>query len=190
MFNYRQSNVIEKNTFVDEFEAQTQNDLQTREISNEEKEFNARIADNFDRIINYDSYTRTDAIKEREQTVNAFVTGFNYESSPSSTTMQYKNMPKAEIYQDYRVESNYYTQTKVRPSAKIAVLVLTLIVALLSALVVLNTALLGNMNEVIGSRLSEVERLEEEYALLNQELLEVSSDEAIIDSATEIGMKR
>ncbi len=189
MFNYRQSNVIEKNTFVDEFESQTQSSVQTREISSEEKEFNARIADNFDRIINYDSYTRTDAIKEREQTVNSFVTGVNYETSPSSTTMQYKNMPKAEIYQDYRVETGYYTHTKVRPSAKIAVVVLTLIVALLSALVVLNTALLGNMNEVIGNRLSEVERLEAEYESLSQELLDVSSDEAIIDAATEIGMK-
>lgn len=187
MFNYRQSNVIEKNTFVDEFE--TQAPVQTREVSSEEREFNARISDNFDRIINYDSYTRTDAIKEREQTVNSFVSGVNYETSPSSTTMQYKNMPKAEIYQDYRVEAGYYTQTKVRPSAKIAVVVLTLIVAILSALVVLNTALLGNMNELIGNRLSEVERLEAEYASLTEELSDVSSDQSIIDAATEIGMK-
>lgn len=189
MFNYRQSNVIEKNTFVDEFETQNNSSVQTREVSSEEKEFNARIADNFDRIVNYDSYVRNDAVKQREQTVNSFVSGTNYETSPSATTMQYKDMPKAEIYQDYRVETGYYTQTKVRPSAKIAVVVLTLIVAILSALVVLNTALLGNMNSLIGSRLAEVEKLEAEYASLTDELSDVSSDQSIIDAATEIGMK-
>ena len=65
MFNYRQSNVIEKNTFVDEFEAESVAPVQTREVSSEEREFNARISDNFDRIINYDSYSRKEAVQER-----------------------------------------------------------------------------------------------------------------------------
>ena len=189
MFNYRQSNVIEKNTFSDEFETVEQVAVKTREISSEEKEFNSKIADNFDRIINYDAYARQDAVKEREQVMNTFVKGENYEISPSSTTMQYKDMHKAEIYQDYRAETGYYTQTKVRHSAKIAVVILTLIVAILSALVVLNTALLSNMNVLIGDRFSEVEKLEAEYASLVEELTEVSSDESIIDAATDIGMK-
>ena len=188
MFNYRQSNVIEKNTFSDEFET-VQQTVKTREVSSEEREFNSKIADNFDRIINYDAYARQDAVKEQSQVVNSFVNGANYEISPSSTTMQYKDMPKAEIYQDYRAEAGYYTRTKVRPSAKLAVVVLTLIVVMLSVLVVLNTALLGNMNALIGDRLSEVERLEAEYASLADELTDVSSDHSIRDAATEIGMK-
>lgn len=190
MFNYRQSNVIEKNTFSDEFETVEQVAVKNDAISSEEREFNSKIADNFDRIINYDAYARQDAVKDREHAVNSFVNGANYEISPSATTMQYKDMPKAEIYQDYRAEAGYYTQTKVRPSAKLAVVILTLIVAILSALVVLNTALLSNMNSLIGSRLSEVENLETEYASLVDELTEVSSDQSIIDAATEIGMKR
>ncbi len=189
MFNYRQSNVIEKNTFVDEFEAESVAPVQTREVSDEEREFNARISDNFDRIINYDSYSRKEAVQERAQTVSSFVNGVNYEISPSATTMQYKDMAKAEIYQDYRVESGYYTQTKVRPGAKVVVAILTLIVAILSALVVLNTALLGNMNALIGNRLSEVEMLEAEYASLTEELESVSSDQSIIDAALDLGMK-
>ena len=189
MFNYRQSNVIEKNTFSDEFEVATSSVEQTSNVSSEEREFNSKIADNFDRIINYDAYARQDAVKEREDVVNSFVNGVNYGISPSSTTMQYKDMAKAEIYQDYRAEASYYTQTKVRTSAKLAVVILTLLVAVLSVLVVLNTSLLSNMNLLIGSRLSEVERLEEEYASLIDELGEVSSDQSIIDAATEIGMK-
>ncbi len=189
MFNYRQSNVIEKNTFVDEFEVQSQAQSVAEEVSSEEKAFNARIKDNFDRIINYDAYNRQNAVLEREQTVSSFVSGGSNEIAPSATTMQYQCMPKAEIYQDYRVENGYYTQTKVRAGAKVAVFMLTLVVALLSVLVIFNTALLNNMNTLIASKSTEVERLQSEYQTLSEELSDVSSDQSVIDAATEIGMK-
>ncbi len=190
MFNYRQSNVIEKNTFVDEFEMNATPTETTKqaEVSSEEKAFNSRIADNFDRIMHYDTYNRTDAVKERNQTVSGFVSGVNYDTKPSSTTMQFERMNRAEIYQDYRAESSYQTQTKVRATAKIAVVVLALIVALLSALVILNTSLLKNMNGVIDGKLTEVEALQEEYSALKDELSEISSDETIIDKAKDFGM--
>ena len=114
MFNYRQSNVIEKNTFVDEFEIETKGETSVREVSSEEKAFNSRISDNFDRIIHYDTYNRTDAVRERNQTVSSFVQGVNYDATPSATTMQFENLSRAEIYQDYRAESNYATETRVR----------------------------------------------------------------------------
>ena len=189
MFNYRQSNVIEKNTFVDEFEVQATTEAPAKvEVSSEERSFNSRIADNFDRIMHYDTYNKTDAVKERAQTVSGFVSGVNYDATPSSTTMQFERMNRAEIYQDYRAESSYQTQTKVRATAKLAVVVLALIVALLSALVILNTSLLKNMNGVIDGKLSEVEALQEEYDALQEELSDVSSDETIIDKAEDIGM--
>ena len=189
MFNYRQSNVIEKNTFIDEFEMQSTIEAPAQaEVSSEEKAFNSRISDNFDRIMHYDTYNRTDAVKERNQTVSGFVSGVNYDATPSSTTMQFERMNRAEIYQDYRAESSYATQTKVRATAKLAVVVLALIVALLSALVIFNTSLLNNMNGVIDGKLSEVQALQEEYDALREELYEVSNDETIIEKAKDLGM--
>ncbi len=188
MFNYKQSNVIERNSFVDEFEVNNEvntqvNTLQNANVSDEAREFNSKIADNFDRIINYDAYNRTDAVKETQQTVNTFINGYNYDASPSSTTMQFENMPKAEIYQDYRVDTGYATTTKVRTSAKVAVVILSLIIVMLSALVVFNTSLLKNMNNSIDGKLSELQALEEEYTLLQGELNDVSNDQVIIDKA-------
>ncbi len=189
MFNYRQSNVIEKNTFVDEFEMQSTIEAPAQaEVSSEEKAFNSRISDNFDRIMHYDTYNRTDAVKERNQTISGFVSGVNYDATPSSTTMQFERMNRAEIYQDYRAESTYGSQTKVRATAKLAVVVLALIVALLSALVIFNTSLLNNMNGVIDGKLSEVQALQEEYDALREELYEVSNDETIIEKAKDLGM--
>lgn len=188
MFNYKQSNVIERNSFVDEFEVNNEsntqvNTLENVNVSDEAREFNSKIADNFDRIINYDAYTRSDSVKQTQQTVNTFVNGYNYDASPSSTTMQFENMPKAEIYQDYRVDAGYANVTKVRTSAKIAVVILSLVIALLSALVVFNTSLLKNMNNSIDGKLNELQALEEEYTSLQQELSDVSSDQTIIDKA-------
>ena len=137
MFNYRQSNVIDRNTFVDEFENQSLK-VETREdVSSEEKAFNARIADNFDRILHYDTYNKAAEVREREAVYNQYTQGVNFDLNPSSTTMQYKYMPRAEIYQDYRNDVAYYPETKVRPRAKIAVLALSLIIAILSVLVIL-----------------------------------------------------
>ena len=188
MFNYKQSNVIERNSFVDEFEVnnesvQQENALPEVQVSEEAREFNSRIADNFDRIINYDAYTRTDAVRETQQTVNTFLNGYNYDASPSATTMQFENMPKAEIYQDFRVDTGYEATTKVRTSAKIAVVILSLVIALLSALVVFNTTLLRNMNTSIDGKMNELKSLEQEYTSLQEELSEVSNDQTIIDKA-------
>lgn len=188
MFNYKQSNVIERNSFVDEFEVnnesvQQENALSEVQVSEEAREFNSRIADNFDRIINYDAYTRTDAVRETQQTVNTFLNGYNYDASPSATTMQFENMPKAEIYQDFRVDTGYEATTKVRTSAKVAVVILSLVIALLSALVVFNTTLLRNMNTSIDGKINELKSLEQEYTSLQDELMEVSNDQTIIDKA-------
>ncbi len=190
MFNYKQSNVIERNSFVDEFEVNTESNVQVNTLENvnanvseEAREFNSKIADNFDRIINYDAYTRTDSVQQTQQTVNTFISGYNYDASPSSTTMQFENMPKAEIYQDYRVDTGYVATTKVRTSAKVAVVILSLVIALLSALVVLNTSLLKNMNNSIDGKLTELQALEQEYMTVQEELSDVSNDQTIIDKA-------
>ena len=189
MLNYRQSNVIEKNTFVDEFQNAENVEVQ-REVSSEEKAFNSKIADNFDRILHYDSYNRTGSVTEQRQTVQNFVTGNQYDLNPSATTMQFKDMPRAEIYQDYRAQNDYQTETKVRPRAKLAVFALSLVVIILSVLVVFNTALLNNMNDLIASRQAELSNLQTQSQSLTDELNQVSSDESIIDAALEIGMKR
>lgn len=189
MFNNKGSNVIEKNTFVDEFELQS---TQTKQVSVERTEeeiaFNSRISDNFDRIMHYDSYNKAAEIQNREETMNSFISGGSYELRPSSTTMQYKDMPRAEIYQDYREETAYYTQTKVKSSAKLLMVALTVVVMLLSALVIFNTSLLTTLSATISSKQSEAQALQEELSSLQEELSEVSSDENIIDAATDIGM--
>ncbi|MBR6737637.1 MAG: hypothetical protein IKL82_04650 [Clostridia bacterium] len=191
MLNYKQSSVIEKDAFIDEFETETVNETvnEVQTLQDEEhRAFNARIKDNFDKIINYNAYNRTSQLQEREETVQRFTHGVNYDVSPSSTTMQYKNMPRAEIYKDYREEESVSAEVKLRPRAKLAMFILSAVILVLSVFVVLNTALLNNMNSQIEGRLSAIQELEDRKSVLDDRLSEVSSDEAIIDAAGDIGM--
>jgi cell division protein FtsL len=138
--------------------------------------------------MHYDSYNRAAEIQNREETMNNFISGGSYEARPSSTTMQFKDMPRAEIYQDYRQETAYYTQTKVKSSAKILMVTLTIVVMLLSALVIFNTSLLTTLSATISGKESQAQALQEELLTLQEELSDVTSPENIIDAATDIGM--
>ena len=74
-----------------------------------------------------------------------YTTAINTDAAPSQTTMQFRGMPRAEIYQDYRVDETQYQATATaRPRAKLLMAVLVVIIMALSVLVVLNSALLNN----------------------------------------------
>ena len=107
MFNNTKTDIIERNTYVDEFERETVAMAPTGTPTDEEIAFNSRISDNFDRILHYDTYSKQNAVKERNETYQMYNTSVNTDVNPSSTTMQFRGMPKAEIYQDYKAQASY-----------------------------------------------------------------------------------
>lgn len=191
MFNNTKTDIIDRNTYVDEFERETQKEVASqpmRTASMEEVAFNSRISDNFDRILHYDTYNKQEAIKERNDTYEMFSTQVNFDANPSSTTMQFRGMPKAEIYQDFKSEAVEASKTVVRPRAKLLLVALTMVICMLSALVIFNTALLRNLNKVIEEKNTRIEALQEDKAVLDDILNDVSNKNNIIDSAKENGM--
>ncbi len=174
MFNNTKTDIIERNTYVDEFERETVASAPQRTASQEEIAFNSRISDNFDRILHYDMYQQN-AVKERNETYQMYNTNVNTDVNPSSTTMQFRGMPKAEIYQDYKAQTTYEAQTTIRPRAKLLMAVLSLVVIMLSTLVIFNTALLKDLNGVIEEKNGQIERLNEEKVALNDILDDISN---------------
>ena len=188
MNNYRNSLITERNTFVDEFEGTTVtlnkpvDATTTTVVSDEEREFNSRIRGNFDRIINYNTTTTDTTTSDVYQ--RTFV-----DDKPSVTTMQFKNFTKDEIYSDFRaVDAEYQTTSKVRGGAKALVMLFSAIILALSILIVFNTALLNNMNNIISDKTAVVETLNEQVEVKKMQLEEASDDEKIIEKAKEYGM--
>lgn len=183
MFKNTKTDIIERNTYVDEFEReapQTVVSVATMERpvvapTEEELAFNRRIPENFDRILHYDTYSKQDSVKQVNETYQMYSQSVNVDANPSSTTMQFAGMPKAEIYQDYKVETEYETKTVVRPRAKILMALLSLAVCALSALVIFNTAVLKDLDTVIEEKNTQIQKLTEEKTALEDVLEEVSS---------------
>lgn len=179
MFNNTKTNIIERNTYVDEFEREAPQTMANNvqldvRPSEEEIAFNSRIPENFDRILHYDTYNKQDSVKQMNETYQMYSTNVNFDANPSSTTMQFVGMPKAEIYQDYKVEAEYETKTTIRPRAKIAMALLSLAVCALSALVIFNTAVLKDLDSVIEQQNSKIQELTEQKTQLEDVLEDVS----------------
>ncbi len=179
MFNNTKTDIIERNTYVDEFEREapqvvpsmTSQATQTAE----EIAFNSRISDNFDRILHYDTYNQQNSVKERNETYQMYSQSVNLDANPSSTTMQFRGMPKAEIYQDYKVQTEYQSKAVVRPRAKLLMFALSVVICLLSTLVIFNTTLLKDLNTLIEDKNTQIEKLTEEKGALQDVLEDVSN---------------
>jgi cell division protein FtsL len=179
MFNNTKTDIIDRNTYVDEFEReapQVATNVETQRVQTaEEIAFNSRISDNFDRILHYDTYNQQNSVKERNETYQMYSQNVNFDANPSSTTMQFYGMPKAEIYQDYKVQTEYSAKAVVRPRAKLLMFALSVVICLLSTLVIFNTALLKDLNALIDDKNAQVEQLTEDKVALEEVLEDVSN---------------
>ena len=190
MFNSRQSDVIERESYIDEFEKPVMEAKpQVNAYDKERETFNSRISSNFERLVRPDVKSVQAEIIERNRVYDKYTTAINTDAAPSQTTMQFRGMPRAEIYQDYRVdESQYQATATARPKAKLLMAVLVVIIMALSVLVVLNSALLNNMNTLINEKQQQLEVLQETKNQYDEALKGVTDSETIKDSAISNGM--
>ena len=189
MLNMRQSDIIDRQTFDDEFETVVSNENQVNtEVSYANSEHSSRIRDNFDRIIHYDKYQKQEQITDRNSTYQKFTTAVNTDIQPSMSTMQFRGVPKSEIYRDLKVEEQSYEKTVKPRSKSVAITFMAVVLLLLSALIIFNTALLNNMNALITAKNEQIVALNQTKASYQQRLDDVSSDETIIDAARDLGM--
>ena len=162
---------------------------QVNAYDQERETFNSRISSNFERLVRPDVKSVQAEIIERNRVYDKYTTAINTDAAPSQTTMQFRGMPRAEIYQDYRVdESQYQATATARPKAKLLMAVLVVIIMALSVLVVLNSALLNNMNTLINEKQQQIEVLQETKNQYDEALKGVTDSETIKDSAISNGM--
>ena len=190
MFSNRQSDVIERESYIDEFEKPAVQTTQQVDLYAQEKEaFNARISENFERLVRPDVRSVQSEIIERNRVYDKYSSAINTDAAPSQTTMQFRGMPRAEIYQDYRVdESQYEASVAARPRAKLLMAVLVVVIMALSVLVAFNSALINNMNTVISQKTAQIEVLKETQSQYEQALQDASNSQSIKDTAIGNGM--
>ncbi len=190
---------FEKKTSVDLLERKVQDSYDeftgsTVENLDEERE---RMQRNLEKLLNYDRFTEENMggtlVEERvdvAEEVQTNITCSDEDTRPSSTTMQFADGEIEHVYSDMRrgmqeQKSSYRLNTK----GKVVVFLYSLAVAVILALIVLNTGMLTSLRganmetaKILDARISAYQSLETEIA-------SVSSDANITEIATsEFGM--
>ena len=175
--NYSNVDLLEKNTqqnIIDENLEKTQ-------------DARLRMKQNLAKLLNYDKYEEVE-----EQNVQASATVVENETSsysdedirPSSTTMQFGEEGTDTVFQDMHrqreeARSNYHLNKK----GKLIVFLYSLTVAVILALIILNTGLLTNLNTTNMAKAQELsEQIEIHNSLVEQSNV-ATAPETIIDIA-------
>ena len=164
----------------------------------------ARMQRNLDKLLNYDRYSETvvDNVSETEVVAEQVTLQNNVESEqvvieassdedirPTSTTMQFGD---GDIDQMYKEMNKGHTATKesyrLNAKGKLVVLLYSLAVAIILALIIINTSVLASVKNSNVGKTETLNQLQTEYATRMETVDEISSNDYLIDMADDFGM--
>ncbi|MBR2614347.1 MAG: hypothetical protein IKC71_01970 [Clostridia bacterium] len=143
-----------------------------------------RMAENLERLLNYDKYIESDVAVETVESTNKVeeYTPNEADITPTDTTMQFGELDSEIIRSELRIEETDQNE-KVRSKGKVYLIVYSLLVTVVLALIVLNTSILASMSSANQARQAKVDTLQAKYLELQEEYNTISSDEHVINIA-------
>ncbi|MBQ3115743.1 MAG: hypothetical protein IJC07_01810 [Clostridia bacterium] len=148
---------------------------------------------NLEKLLNYDRYAeqmQEEAVKESIAVENVVSNVSEDDIRPTSTTMQFgedidsireeMNMAKQNEEQTYRLNNK----------GRVVVVLYSLIVAVVMALIVLNSGVLSNLSNQNELKAQELSDAMQTYSQVQMDIDRISSEEYIDDRAVELGMEK
>lgn len=153
-----------------------------------------RMQRNLDKLLNYDSEAAAKVMEQSEQMrqqalKNAERDFANEDITPTSTTMQFgdDNVDVRKDAKGIAEEKNYTMNAK----GKVAVICYTVCVAVIMALIIINTAVLSALYSSNSTKSNELANLTEEYQQTYATIQEISSDSYVLNVAeNQFGMTK
>lgn len=162
-----------------------------REESTEEASL--RMRENLKKLLNYDRYTETvqDSVAVVEETPVETVVEetacLDEDIRPTSTTMQFGDDADVDIRNEVAsVKTEEKQSVKLSFKGKLIIALYSVVVALVFALIVINTTMLGRVRNDISAKQVELARLESQYQASEERLEELF--EQVPEKAEELGM--
>lgn len=151
-------------------------------------EANERMQRNLDRLLNYDRYTAQQMHIQEEQRRAKNVSDEDFR--PTSTTMQFGDDSIEEIREEMNKRQSAVDEIyTINKKGKVAIVLYSLVVAVVLALIVLNTGLLANLNAESEAAYNKYNSAVAEYNQIMSQIEDISSPEYITDVAqNEYGM--
>ncbi len=155
----------------------------------------ARMRGNLDLLLNYDRYSETvvdkasPVVEEIASTVEETVAMQDEDLRPSTTTMQFGDAVDADqIMNEMRREEKEVTGYKLNAKGKLVVVLYSLAVAVILALIVINTGVLARLSGEKQAKSIQLSSKIEQYQQLSSSIDDISSNEYVIEKAEDFGM--
>ena len=156
--------------------------------SETQEEAKERMQRNLDRLLNYDRYAeqQVENIAVQQESVQYS----DEDIRPTSTTMQFgedidqirEEMVKSSVMED---EATSY---RLNAKGKVAVILYSLAVAVILALIVLNTGVLATLSGTAEAKSAELGVVMERYSAIESDINDISSSDYIIQQAERLEM--
>lgn len=161
-------------------------------------EASARMRENLQKLLNYDRYSET--VKDSAPTIEKTIESERVEEvqiqensyvdediRPTSTTMQFGDEADADIRNEVvstKTEENH--SFKLSLKGKIVIALYSVVVALVFALIIINTTMLARVRNDVSLKQEQFARTQTEYQLSEERLQELESQ--VPQKAEEMGM--
>ena len=149
-----------------------------------------RMKQNLQKLLNYDRFNEENM---QQAVVNEAVRDFAEEDiRPTSTTMQFGDENLEQIREEMKSNVSVIEETSYRlnTKGKIAVMLYSLVVAVILAMIVLNTGILSRLSQAETAMANSVNTKVAEYNTLMSEIDSISSPDYVIESAQNLGMTK
>ncbi len=181
----------ETNSNVDLLEknyVETPNNVEEENI----EEVRARMHRNLEQLLNYDrenEVVKKVITEEKIETKVEDVALSDDDIKPTSTTMQFGDGNIDQVYNEMPKKTEEKSDYKLTKKGKVLMAVYSLVVAIVFALIVLNTGVLATLAEDVTKGEADLYEKIETYNTVKGEIEEISSDSHIIEVAEdELGM--
>ena len=145
-------------------------------------EANERMQKNLDRLMNYDRYTAQQMHIQEEQKKCRNVSDDDFR--PTSTTMQFGDDSIEEIREEMNKRQSAVDEIyTINKKGKVAIVLYSLVVAVVMALIVLNTGLLANLNATSEAAYNKYNSVVAEYNQVMSKIDDISSAEHVSNVA-------
>lgn len=150
------------------------------------EETKLRMQRNLDMILNYDKHVveSVEDVQVEDQQVAEVVSMDDEDICPTSTTMQFGDGDLDQMYKEMnRAQENTKENYKLTTKGKIIVGIYAAVVAVIFALIVLNTSLLAVLTNSNAQKTEILTAQTEQYNAIMSEIESVSQDDYIADIA-------
>ena len=148
----------------------------------------AKRKSNLEKLLNYDRYSEQVNDQQVQTIVDETVSLSDEDLRPTSTTMQFGEDIEHITNEMYKQEASQEQGYRLNGKGTLVVMLYSLVVAVIMALIVLNTGVLATLSSTSSAKAKELANAQAQFNQIQMEIDQITSPEQVIESAKDFGM--